>query len=61
MSLNEQFRTRAAQCRAWAMEMNNRDKRRQLLAMAEQYDHLILQIEHLDMQGASHPLEALAA
>jgi hypothetical protein len=48
MSLNGQFKTRAAQCRAWAMEMNNRDKRRQLLAMAEQYDHLILQIEHLD-------------
>jgi hypothetical protein len=53
MSLTEQLRRNAALCRTWARARHNDVKPSQMLAMADWYDRLIVQIEGMGKQEAA--------
>jgi hypothetical protein len=58
MSQTQQLRRKAVQCRIWASTIDDDDVRHsQLLAMAEQYDRVILQIEGVSKLTRAMPAE----
>jgi hypothetical protein len=58
VSPTQQLRRKAAQCRIWARTIDDDDVRHsQLLAMAEQYDRVILQIEGVSKLTRTKPAE----
>ena len=58
VSLTQQLRRKAIQCRIWARAIDADDVRHsQLLALAEQYDRVILQIEGISKLPRTTPAE----